>query len=163
MSGLTTQDERLLELAAAGKSAQEMAADTGMPAAKALLRVKQILRERDAWSEVERRQLLMDDLYELKRKVQEQNRDTDWMTDKQITALTKVIETIDVVMEKNGKITESLVDRITEAQSAAMLRLISAAFGYSKKMLMEEFPDLPMEQLSIAFQAGLTEASAAVD
>lgn len=163
MAELTKQDERLLELAADGKSAQEMAAATGLPAAKALLRVKEILRERDAWSEVERRQLLMDDLYDLKRKVQEQNDDVDWMTDKQVVALAKVIETIDTVMEKNGKITASIVDKVTEAQALAMLRLIEAGFGHAKKLLIEEFPDLPMETLSAAFQRGLTEAAAAVD
>lgn len=163
MSTLTTQDEKLLMMARDGKSGQEMSAATGLPAAKALLRVKEILRDRDIWTDVERRAMLMDDLYDLKGRVQEQLRNVQWLDDKQITALTKVIQTLDEALEKNGKIQEELVMHVTNAQSASMLRLIDAAFKRAKKILTDEFPEVPFERVQEAFQKGLTEAANLVD
>lgn len=150
-------------MASDGKSGQEMSTATGLPAAKALIRVKEILRERDIWSEVERRAMLMDDLYELKRRVQDQLRDVTWLDDKQILALTKVIQTLDETLEKNGKITDELVNKVSGAQAAAMLRLIDSAFKRAKKALAEQYPTLELGTLQQAFQAGLTEAADLLD
>jgi hypothetical protein len=105
----------------------------------------------------------MDDLYDLKGRVQEQLRDVAWLDDKQITALTKVIQTLDEALEKNGKIQEELVMHVTNAQSASMLRLIDAAFKRAKKILTDEFPEVPFERVQAAFQQGLTEAANLVD
>jgi hypothetical protein len=150
-------------MAGAGKSAQEMATVTGMPAAKALLRVKEILRERDIWTDVERRSMLLDDLYDLKRRVQDQLENVEWLDDKQITALAKVIQTLDEGLERNGKIQEELVQQVTNAQSASMLRLIDAAFKRAKKILTDQYPEVPFERVQEAFQKGLTEAANLVD
>lgn len=163
MSELSKIDDTLLQMAANGKSGQEMASKTGLPAAKALLRVKEILRERDIWSEVERRQLLMDDLYRLKVKVQEQNADEDWMTDKQIIALSKVIRDIDEVMEKNGQINEELIGKASVATAAAMLRMIEAATNRAMEILSEEYPAIDKAVLQAAFQQGVQEASDVLD
>lgn len=163
MPELTTLDEKLLQMAADGMSAQEMAAETGQSPAKALLRVKEILRERDWVTEIERRQLLAQDLYELKRKVQEQNRDVDWITDKQVIALSKVIRDIDEVMEKNSAITATMLEKVSQAQSVAMLRLIEAGFTRARKLLADEYPDLSLGRLQEAFQQGLQEAADLVD
>lgn len=163
MSTLTTQDEQLLLMARNGHSGQEMSAATGLPAAKCLIRVKEILRDRDIWTDVERRAMLMDDLYDLKGKIQEQLRNVQWLDDKQILALTKVIQTLDEALEKNGKIQDELINKVSNAQSASMLRLIDAAFKRAKKILTEKFPDVPFEQVQVAFQQGLTEAANLVD
>lgn len=158
MTELSKMDEKLLSMAAAGKSGQEMATATGMPAAKALIRVKEMLRERDIWSEVERRQFLMDDLYRLKVKVQEQNEDVDWVTDKQAIALSKIIRDIDEVMEKQGRINEDLIAKVSMAQAAQMLRLLEAGMKRAKQILVTEHPDLDMREIEAAFQQGLQEA-----
>jgi len=159
LSTLTTRDNALLRLAAAGKSAQEMSAEVGIPAAKALLRVKEILRERDVWTEVERRAMLMDDLYALKDRVQEQLKDVQWLDDKQILALTKVIQTLDESLEKNGSIQDDLINRVSAAQAASMLRLIEAGFKRANKLLQDKYPTLQLAELRTAFQAGLNEAA----
>ena len=163
MTELTPMDEKLLALAQDGKSGQEMAAITGLPAAKALIRVREILRDRDIWTEVERRALLMDDLYDLKRQVQEQNKGVDWLTDKQIIALSKVIRDIDEVMEKQGKINADLINKVSAAQSASMLRLINNGFKRALTTLAQQYPDLPRGELQAAFNQGLQEAADLVE
>lgn len=155
---LTRLDQELLKMASDGLSAQEMAARTGEPAAKALLRVKEILRERDWATEVEKRAMLMDDLYDLKRKVQDQQKDMEFLSDKQIVAMAKVIETIDTLMEKQGKINDDLLHRVTTAQSTAMLRLIEHGFQRALTALALKYSDLPRGELQEAFQTGLKEA-----
>lgn len=159
MAELTTLDEKLLELARDGMSAQDMAAVTGMNPARALLRVKEMLRDRDWATEIERRQLLAQDLYALKRKVQEQNKDEDWITDKQVIALSKVIRDIDEVMEKNSAITSTMLEKVSHSQSVAMLRWIETGFQRALTALAIEYPDLPKAVLQAAFQQGLQEAA----
>ena len=163
MSELTTLDDKLLEMAADGKSAQEMAAATGEPAAKCLIRVREILRERNWATEMEQRQLLMDDLFALKRRVQDQQKDMDFLSDKQITALAKVIESADVLLEKLGQSNADIIGKVTAAQSVAMLRLIESAFERARKMLVDEYPDLPLATLKEAFARGLQEVSDLVE
>lgn len=158
MTDLVAMDERLLELASDGRSAQEMSAVTGLPAAKALIRVKEILRERNWATEMEQRQLLMDDLFALKRRVQDQQKDMEFLSDKQIVALAKVIESADVLLEKLGQSNADIIGKVTAAQSVAMLRLIEAGFERARKMLVDEYPDLPLATLKEAFAKGLQEA-----
>lgn len=163
MSELTKLDDHLLKMASDGKSGQEMAQETGQPAAKCLIRVREILRERNWATEMEQRQLLMDDLFALKRRVQEQQKDMDFLSDKQITALAKVIESADVLLEKLGQSNADIVGKVTAAQSVAMLRLIEAGFERARKLLVDEYPDLPLATLKEAFARGLQEASDLVE
>lgn len=163
MTELTTLDDKLLQMASDGRSAQEMSAATGEPAAKCLLRVREILRERNWATEMEQRQLLMDDLFALKRRVQEQQKDMDFLSDKQIVALAKVIESADVLLEKLGQSNADIIGKVTAAQSAAMLRLIEAGFERARKMLADRYPELPVGELKEAFGQGLKEASDLVD
>lgn len=152
-------DEKLVELASDGASGREMGAATGMDPAKALIRVKEILRERDWATEMERRQMLMDDLLALKRRVQEQQADMDFLSDKQITALAKVIESADNILEKLGKGNDDLINRVSTAQAVAMLRLIDAGMKRAKTILTQQHPELDFQEISAAFQEGLTEAA----
>lgn len=59
-------DELLLRLAASGASGEEMERQTGIGAAQAVVHVKRMLQNRDIWTELERRQLLLLELNELK-------------------------------------------------------------------------------------------------
>lgn len=163
MTELSKMDETLLDLAGLGMSAQEMSARTGLPAAKALLRVKEILRERDVYTEIEQRALLMKDLFDLKRKVKEQNDDVDWVTDKQAIALSKVIRDIDDLLEKQGKVNDELLAKVSMAQAAQMLRLLDAGMKRAKQILVAQHPELDMQEIQAAFQVGLQEAVDLVD
>ena len=72
---LSPRDVALLQAAADGMSGNDMAKEFGIPAAKAILRVKELLRSYDIWTDIERRQLLMQEIYALKNKLQAQNGD----------------------------------------------------------------------------------------
>lgn len=150
---LSPRDMALLKMAADGKSGQEMQAETGLSAAFAVLRVKELLRERDIWSEIERRQLLMQELYSLKVKLQKQNE--EYINDKQAMVLLQTIQTIDNVMDKQGKITDEQLMKITQAQAHAMMSMIQAAFEHAKGLLAQENPGLDLQEIESAFNEGL--------
>src|SRR5690625_2580602 len=76
---MNPRDKQLLDLAASNATPNEMEAATGIPAAQAVSRVKALLQSRDIWSELERRQLLLHDLYNLKNKLVDES-DNDVVT-----------------------------------------------------------------------------------
>ncbi len=152
---ISPRDMALLRLAADGKSGAEMQAETGLTAAFAVLRVKEILRERDVWTEIERRQLLMEELYRLKNKLDKQHE--NFIDDKNAKVLLEVIVAIDNVMDKQTKITDEQLMKITQAQAQAMIGLIEAGFSRAKELLAAEYPDADVKAIEAAFNAGLTE------
>lgn len=150
---ISPRDEALLRMAADGKSGLEMQQETGLSAPRAVLRVKELLKKRDVWSEIERRQLLMDELYALKNKLQAQNK--DFINDKQADVLLKTINSIDAVLDKQGSITDDQLAKISQAQAQAMLMLIRSAFEHAKALLETDYPDVPVQQIEAAFRTGL--------
>jgi hypothetical protein len=155
---LSPRDVALLQAAADGMSGLEMAQEFGIPAAKAVLRVKELLRSNDIWTDIERRQLLMQEIYALKNKLQRQN--GDYINDKQAEVLLKTITAIDSVLDKQGKITDDQLAKVTQTQAKTMVALINAAFNRAKEILSEEYPDYPLAAIEQAFNQGLNEKAA---
>lgn len=150
---ISPRDMALLRLASDGKSGAEMQAETGVTAAFAVLRVKEILRERDVWTEIERRQLLMEELYRLKNKIDKQSE--NFIDDKNAKVLLDVILAIDTVMDKQAQITDEQLMKITQAQAQAMMGLIEAGFARAKELLAAEYPAVPVQEIEQAFNDGL--------
>lgn len=154
-NALSKRDRALIELAAAGYSPDEMENATGIPAAQCLMQVRNILSSRDVWTEIERKQLLLHDLYELKNQIQKQN--ITYIDDKQSSALIKTLRSIGDILERQTALSESEINQITEANARAMIRMISAAFERAKELLREEYPNVDIRQIEAAFNAGLGE------
>ena len=158
MSGLTLRDNLLVQAAADGLSGEEMEAKYGVPAAQAVVRVRQILRERDIWSETEQRKLLLVDLQNLKSQMQknfEASRDS-----KDASALLRTLDQISRILENQSRITDEDLAKISSAQAKALLNLVVQAFGAAKDALEREYPDVDVEVIEQAFNVGLIEASA---
>lgn len=154
-TALSKLDARLLEMAANNFSGEEMESSVGVPAAQCLVRVKQVLSSRDVWTEVERKQLLLQDLYALKDKIQKQN--PDYFDEKQGGMLVKTLTTIGNILDKQSAMSDEEINRITEANARAMLRLIGAAFERAKEYLRVEYPDVDIMQIESAFNSGLSQ------
>lgn len=152
---LSKRDTKLLEMAANGLSPNEMEAATNIPAAQCAIQVKNILASRDVWTEVERKQLLLHDLYGLKNQIQQQN--LTYIDEKQSGALIKTLRAIGDILERQTALSETEINQITEANARAMIRLISAAFERAKELLRSEYPDVDIREIEAAFNAGLSE------
>ena len=161
MSTLTVRDEKLLQAAADGLSGEEMEEKFGLPAAECLVHIKRLLRQRDVWTEAERRQLMMGDLYKLKNQLQEQTQ--NYVDEKSAGVLIKVINSLSGLMEKMGKLSEDELNRISAAHARTMVMLIVDGFALAKEYLQSEFPEVPVREIEKRLHEGLRIAMSTVD
>lgn len=154
--GLALQDRRLLDLAANGASGEEIEQTLGIPAAEGILRVREILKSRDVWTEIERRQLLLHSAQKLKSKI-EQYLDVD--DPKAVSGYISTLKLVGEMLDKSGRLTDEELERVTKAQAAKMLVFIEAGYGRARALLREEYPDADISLIDEAFKAGLREAT----
>lgn len=152
-SEVSLLDETLIRAAAAGKSGDEMEQLTGVPAAQAVLHVKQLLGRRDIWSEVERRQLLLHELNELKQSLSDQAvtlRDQD-----SASLLLKVLQEIGRRLDSERTKLDTDIIKLSEYQEKVLLKAMDAALNFAKKELAARYPLVPKEELDELVIEGL--------
>lgn len=154
-------DETLIRAAASGKSGEEMEQLTGVPAAQAVLHVKQLLSRRDIWNEVERRQLLLHELNELKQSLSDAAitmRDED-----SAKLLLKVLQEIGKRLDSERTRLDTDIIKLSEYQEKVLLRAMDAALGFAKKELSQRYPLVPKEELDELVIEGLVRAKAELE
>ena len=154
-------DETLIRAAAAGKSGEEMESLTGVPAAQAVLHVKQLLSRRDIWNEVERRQLLLHELNELKQSLSDAAitlRDED-----SAKLLLKVLQEIGKRLDSERTKLDTDIIKLSEYQERVLLRAMDAALDFAKKELSQRYPLVPKEELDELVIEGLVRAKAELE
>ncbi len=154
-------DETLIRAAASGKSGEEMESLTGVPAAQAVLHVKQLLSRRDIWNEVERRQLLLHELNELKQSLSDAAitmRDED-----SAKLLLKVLQEIGKRLDSERTKLDTDIIKLSEYQERVLLRAMDAALDFAKKELSQRYPLVPKEELDELVIEGLVRAKAELE
>lgn len=157
MSNLVTQsikDKTLLKLAAQGKSPAEIAAETGRDAAEVYARVSELLAQRDIWSELQQRQLLLQSAYKLKEKV-DGWLDSDEFDHDGVSSYLRTLRTIGEILDSQSKITDKDLATVKDANVQYMLRLISAGFDAIKNHLAYNHPEVDIEELDALFREAL--------
>lgn len=145
---MTPRDKKLLDMAASNATALEMEAEVGIPAAQCVVHVKKLLAERDIWTEIERRQLLLHDLYELKDELLSKSN----MMDPRAAGVTlQAIRLLSETLDKQTALSNEEVSRITNAQTKRMLEIIGEGFKYME----QAFPELEADKLRNEFARGI--------
>lgn len=129
---------------------------TGVPAAQAVMHVKQMLSRRDIWSEVERRQLLLHELNDLKesltdRAVQLQDEDSARL-------LLKVLQEIGKRLDSERTQLDIDIIKLTEYQERILLRAMDSALNFAKGELSERYPEINKNELDELVGQGLLKA-----
>src|SRR6188768_2964945 len=152
---VSLRDKKLLELAANGATGLEMQEVTGMNAAAAVNRVKEILSvNRTAYDAYERRELAMLSLLRVKAQMEREGLDTS--NPKHVESFTKLNTAIDKMSLNNEKVSDDDLNKVTEAQARKLLQLIEMAYGYARTELKNEYGDfIDMAVIDKAFQEGL--------
>lgn len=140
LSGL---DARLLQMAAARRSPEEMGDETGMAPARAAQRVREILASRDWLSNMEQEILLMQEMFELKNQIQDivqryakadylHAMDPRWATtlQKLLTDLVKIVD------NRSQRVSEARVT-IRKAHATLITQAIEEAFNIALHELRE--------------------------
>lgn len=149
-------DDILIKAAAGGKSGDEIERLTGIPAAQAVLHVKQLLATRDIWTEQEQRQLLLSELHELK----------DSLSDHAIKAgdpdsarlLLKTLELIGKRLDSQQQVIDENMIKLSHFQERVLLRAMDAALNFAKEQLAEKYPQISKSELEELVADGLQKA-----
>ncbi len=149
-------DEMLIKAAAGGKSGTEMERLTGIPAAQAVVHVKQILSTRDIWTEQEQRQLLLTELHELKESLAPhaiQAGDPE-----SARLLLKTLETIGKRLDSQQSVIDENMIKLSHFQEKVLLRAMDTALNFAKEQLQERYPDITRSELESLVADGLQKA-----
>ena len=149
-------DETLIRAAASGKSGEEMEQLTGIPAAQAVVHVKNLLGKRDIWNELERRQLLMHELNELKGSLTD--RAVQMQDDDSARLLLKVLQEIGRRLDQETAKIDLDVIKLSEYQQRVLLRAMDSALNFAKGELAEKYPDVGRDELDELIAQGLLKA-----
>ena len=153
---LAVIDDILLRAAAGGKSGDEIEQITGIPAAQALQKVKEILASRDVWSEMEQRQLLLAELHELKDSLRTQA--IDGQDPEAARVLLRTLETIGKRLDSQQIVLDENLLKLTAFQQKILLRAMDAALDFAKKELAERYPEVSPAELDELVATGLQRA-----
>jgi hypothetical protein len=149
-------DEMLIKAAAGGKSGTEMEKLTGIPAAQAVLHVKQLLATRDIWTEHEQRLLLLAEMHELK----------DSLAPHAIQAgdpesarlLLKTLEIIGKRLDGQQQVLDENMIKLSHFQERVLLRAMDTALNFAKEQLAEKYPNITRSELEELVADGLQKA-----
>jgi len=153
---LSVIDEVLLRAAAGGKSGEEIEKATGIPAAQALEKVKQLLASRDVWTEMEQRQLLLAELHELKDSLRTQA--IDGQDPEAARVLLRTLETIGKRLDAQQTVLDENMIKLTTFQQRILLRAMEAALDFAKGELAERYPNVKAAELDELVANGLQRA-----
>lgn len=149
-------DDLLLRAAAGGKSGIELERATGIPAAQAVLHVKQLLASRNVWTEHEQRQLLLAEMQELKATLQRQAAHSADLDTQRL--LLKTLETIGKRLDSQQQDLDENMIKLTQFQEKVLLRAMDTALTFAKNQLQERYPQITRGELEELVAEGLLHA-----
>jgi len=153
---LNLLDQSLLEAAASGKSGEEIEKQTGVPAAQAIQHIKNMLKSRDIWTEMERRQLLLRELHQLKDILQENAYNTQ--DPAALRLLLQTLQTIGDRLDSEKVKVDYDMMRITDHHAKIMGKAFDVALEHMKRELQSRYPDVSKAEIDSIAQEGLVKA-----
>lgn len=152
-------DRQLVQAAANGMSGLDMEERFGIPAAEAISRVRAVLNStRSAYDDYENRQLLVISLKETLSKVKASG--VNVADPKHMEAVTKLTLAIDRVESNNAKITEEMLNTVSEAQARRLLDMLEKAYKPLREWLLDQYGMLvDLNEMDKVFQEGLRHAA----
>lgn len=163
-AGLGPVDKILLRGASSHKSPEELSKLTGgtiRPAAAAQ-RVIDILKSRDWLTQVQQKQLLIEDLMMVKDKLMREVIDLNMTKDNSGT-LVRVLKEIGDRLDKDKLDLNAALTQIRKAHAEMMLAAIRVAFERSALELEKRYPEVPKGEIHEVFRMALPEAASEIE
>lgn len=163
---LAMDDRRLLTLAQAGASPAEMSEELGLPAETCLARVRSMLKRNDVWTNLERQQMLIADLYDLKTRAfnfLERCFESDEIAARHIEAVNSVLKQLGDRLDKVKEYNDEEEARVTKQQTRLILDLVEDAWERVRVHISNAYADsqlLDPEAMDDVFYQALKEAHA---
>lgn len=163
---LAMDDRRLLTLAQAGASPAEMSEELGLPAETCLARVRAMLKRNDVWTNLERQQMLIADMYDLKTRAfnfLEKCFESDEIAARHIEAVNSVLKQLGDRLDKVKEYNDEEEARVTKQQTRLILDLVEDAWERVRIHISNAYADnqiLDPEAMDEVFYKALKEAHA---
>ena len=163
---LAMDDRRLLTLAQAGASPSEMSEELGLPAGTCLARVRSLLKRNDVWTNLERQQMLIADMYDLKTRAfnfLEKCFESDEVAARHIEAVNSVLKQLGDRLDKVKEYNDEEEARVTKQQTRLILDLVEDAWERVRIHIANAYTNnqlLDPEAMDEVFYQALKEAHA---
>lgn len=163
---LAMNDRRLLTLAQAGASPSEMSEELGLPAETCLARVRSLLKRNDVWTNLERQQMLIADMYDLKTRAfnfLEKCFESDEIAARHIEAVNSVLKQLGDRLDKVKEYNDEEEARVTKQQTRLILDLVEDAWERVRIHISNAYANnqlLDPEAMDEVFYQALKEAHA---
>ena len=163
---LAMDDRRLLTLAQAGASPAEMSEELGIPAETCLARVRSMLKRNDVWTNLERQQMLIADMYDLKTRAfnfLEKCFESDEIAARHIEAVNSVLKQLGDRLDKVKEYNDEEEARVTKQQTRLILDLVEDAWERVRVHIASSYANgqlLDPEAMDEVFYQALKEAHA---
>lgn len=163
---LAMDDRRLLTLAQAGASPAEMSEELGLPAETCLARVRAMLKRNDVWTNLERQQMLIADMYDLKTRAfnfLEKCFESDEIAARHIEAVNSVLKQLGDRLDKVKEYNDEEEARVTKQQTRLILDLVEDAWERVRIHISNSYANnqlLDPEAMDEVFYQALKEAHA---
>lgn len=163
---LAMDDRRLLTLAQAGASPAEMSEELGLPPEVCLARVRALLKRNDVWTNLERQQMLIADMYDLKTRAfnfLEKCFESDEVAARHIEAVNSVLKQLGDRLDKVKEYNDEEEARVTKQQTRLILDLVEDAWERVRTRIVTAYKNgelLEPEAMDEVFYQALKEAHA---
>lgn len=154
--GSSVLDDVLLKAAADGRSPMEMERISGIPAAQAVQHVKKLLESRDVWTEHQQRQLLLNELHELKDSLRDQALKAGDIDSARL--LLRSLEIIGKRLDSQQEVLDENVIKLSNYQQSVLIRAMDTALRFAKDQLAERYPQITRSELETLVADGLQQA-----
>ena len=159
-------DRGLLTLAQAGACRAEMSEELGLPAETCLARVRAMLKRNDVWTNLERQQMLIADMYDLKTRAfnfLERCFESDEIAARHIEAVNSVLKQLGDRLDKVKEYNDEEEARVTKQQTRLILDLVEDAWERVRTYIAQAHANsqlLDPEAMDEVFYQALKEAHA---
>lgn len=163
---LAMDDRRMLTLAQAGASPSEMSEELGLPPEVCLARVRSLLKRNDVWTNLERQQMLIADMYDLKTRAfnfLERCFESDEIAARHIEAVNSVLKQLGDRLDKVKEYNDEEEARVTKQQTRLILDLVEDAWERVRIHISNAYANnqlLDPEAMDEVFYQALKEAHA---
>lgn len=163
---LAMDDRRLLTLAQAGASPSEMSEELGLSPDVCLARVRALLKRNDVWTNLERQQMLIADMYDLKTRAfnfLEKCFESDEIAARHIEAVNNVLKQLGDRLDKVKEYNDEEEARVTKQQTRLILDLVEDAWERVRTRIVAAYKNgelLDPEAMDEVFYQALKEAHA---
>lgn len=153
---LTLLDDKLLQAAEQGLTGEQMHRKYGIPAAEAVVRVKQLLASQDVWTLIERKKLVINSMMRLK--VEFDKYIADIPTNRNMAATyIRLMESIATRLDKETQFTDEEIEKVSNAQKRTIITAVETGYYSVRDYLKDYHPEVDLVEVDTAFRVGLQE------